>query len=547
MRRPLLLAAVAAALAACAHSTPPASGQQEPLGAGAYLSGQVSGLGWGSVLEDRHFVWALAFAPDGSRVAYTHLAARHYELALWRVGPPPRPLSNRPVNSTDDDLEALAFSPEGTLLASAGWDGVVRLYEAGTGEPQATARLEEPLTAVAFHPEGRYLVAGSVGGRLTVLSVPELAYVSEARLHSERVSALAFAPGGRLYSGSWDKSVRVWALQEQALPVHQARVRLERRQGVAVVSAATGEEARLTLALDARAPAVVLGNEAARLAGVDVARLEEERMVPGALGPTLARVARGLRLRLKGLVLEGVEAVVCEACLPAGVQGVQGVLGAPFFERVEVVLDDSAGEVRLTARQQPPPATGGVLVPQGAFAYPAHVVDVSVDAAGERLGLALSEPRPERTRALYEREKKGLAEPLYEQSAVALVEAASGKVLQRWGRHLGVVSTASLSPDGRALASGGWDKRLYLWSEGVEEPVGQVQLGWSVRQVRFSPDGRYVGVAAWTPQKASDTLHSDPAAALLDVRYAQTPAVLERPRPSPLPPGQGEGRPVSAQ
>jgi hypothetical protein len=56
--------------------------------------------------------------------------------------------------------------------------------------------------------------------------------------------------------------------------------------------------------------------------------------------------------------------------------------------------------------------------------------------------------------------------------------------------------------------------------------VGARKFGWSVRRVRFSPDGRRVGVAAWTPQLASNA-ESDPAAALFEVRYA-SPSVQRR-------------------
>jgi WD40 repeat protein len=98
--------------------------------------------------------------------------------------------------------------------------------------------------------------------------------------------------------------------------------------------------------------------------------------------------------------------------------------------------------------------------------------------------------------------------------------------LHRWTAHAGVVATAAVSPDGRSLASGGWDKRLLLYTEGQASPVEARELGGSVRRVRFSPEGRRVGVAAWTPQLASGA-ESDPSAVLYEVRYA-APTVERR-------------------
>jgi WD40 repeat protein len=160
-----------------------------------------------------------------------------------------------------------------------------------------------------------------------------------------------------------------------------------------------------------------------------------------------------------------------------------------------------------------------VLSPRSDFTFPAYVSDVTVDARGARLGVGLSEQKPERDRRVYERERKGIEEPQGPFNAGALVDAASGQVLAKWPVHRGVVATAAISPDGRSLASGGWDKRVYVFTEGQDAAVGERRFDWSVRRVRFSPDGRWVGVAAWTPQVASRSGASDPAAVLLGVSY----------------------------
>lgn len=61
---------------------------------------------------------------------------------------------------------SLKFSPDGRWLASAGWDGSVRIWDVHAGKQFRCVRTNNPhATVVAFSPDGDTIVAGFVGVR----------------------------------------------------------------------------------------------------------------------------------------------------------------------------------------------------------------------------------------------------------------------------------------------------------------------------------------------------------------------------------------------
>jgi WD40 repeat protein len=68
---------------------------------------------------------------------------------------------------------SVAFSPDGTILASGSGDHKIKLWDVATGKEQATLKGHTGgVYSVAFSPDGTILASGSLDGTIKLWGVP---------------------------------------------------------------------------------------------------------------------------------------------------------------------------------------------------------------------------------------------------------------------------------------------------------------------------------------------------------------------------------------
>jgi WD40 repeat protein/serine/threonine protein kinase len=435
------------------------------------------------------YVFALAFSPDGKRIAS---AAEDNTGRLWDAATGARLAV---LSGHADKVLAIAYSPEGTRVVTASADGSVRQWSAATGRPVALpyrGHRHEVQTAV-YSPDGRWIASGDHNGTVRLWSARDEEDVAVLHGHRNVVLELTFSRDGRwLASAAADGTARLWGVGTGPGPTvlrgHHSYVYpvAYSPDGDWIATGGWDDTVRLW---DART-------------GEPCARLSQPGAVRSlAFSPDGAWLVCGCDEQ-DHLQVWDVATGLRRKPIQAPGKVVQAVAMSPDGTRVAAA--DRSGRVAITDV-----ATGAQLASFRTTAVWAETKALAYSPDGRRLAATGEDGKDidvwdtqahERSARLvghtaavhsvaFSRDGRRLVSAGQDRT-VRLWDAVSGEQLARLEGHTDEVFTAVFHPDGSRVASAGRDRAILLWDVATGAEVARLHGHTNyVFSLAFSPDG----------------------------------------------------------
>jgi WD40 repeat protein len=160
----------------------------------------------------------MAFSPDGKTLAAAE--AEHQDgssvgsptlgIVLWDVQ---RGVRLSRLEGHRDPVKAVAFSPDGRWLASAGSDNAVILWDAiNTKQISKLDGHTNEIRDLSFSPDSRFLASGSNDGSVIFWDINQGTRVATLVGSGKPINSIAYSPDGRLLAVAADDRLDQWVI-----------------------------------------------------------------------------------------------------------------------------------------------------------------------------------------------------------------------------------------------------------------------------------------------------------------------------------------------